>query len=68
MRTLAAIRERLEAKFAAADGEASERDLDLYIRGSGSLRRLLETLGIKRVPRDVTPTLDQYLNTQEAAE
>ena len=52
--------ERLEAKFAAA-GEASERDLDLYIRASGHLRRLLETIGLKRRPRDVGPTLGDLL-------
>jgi hypothetical protein len=39
--------ERLEAKFAAAGG-ASERDLDLYIRAAGNLRRLLETIGLQR--------------------
>ena len=52
--------ERLEAKFAAA-GEASERDLDVYIRASGHLRRLLETIGFKRRPRDVGPTLGDLL-------
>lgn len=45
--------ERLEARFAVA-GEASERDLDLYIRGSGNLRRLLQTVGISRRSKDVT--------------
>ena len=52
--------ERLEAKFAAAGG-ASERDLDLYIRAAGNLRRLLETVGLKRRPRDVGPTLGDLL-------
>jgi hypothetical protein len=52
--------ERLEAKFAAA-GEASERDLDLYIRASGHLRRLLETIGLKRRARDIGPTLGDLL-------
>jgi hypothetical protein len=57
--------ERLEAKFAGA-GEASERDLDLYIRGSGSLRRLLEVIGLQRRPRDVTPapTLAELLERE----
>jgi hypothetical protein len=45
--------EIMEAKFAAANGEASERDLDLYIRGSGALRRLLETIGLDRRARVV---------------
>jgi hypothetical protein len=46
--------ERLEARFAVA-GEASERDLDLYQRTAGNLRRLLEAVGIKRQARDITP-------------
>jgi hypothetical protein len=44
--------ERLEAKFAQA-GEASERDLDLYIRAAGNLRRLLEAIGLQRRQREV---------------
>ena len=48
--------ERLEAKFAQA-GEASERDLDLYVRGVGSLRRCLETLGLRRRARLIEPSL-----------
>jgi hypothetical protein len=63
--------ERFEAKFAVA-GEAAERDLDLYIRAAGNLRRLLEAIGLQRRSRDVTPTLEQYLRPnrdhQEAAE
>ena len=51
--------ERLESKFAS--GEASDRDLDLYQRASGNLRRLLESVGLQRRQRDVTPTLDQYI-------
>jgi hypothetical protein len=51
--------ERLEKRFALA-GEASADDLDLYIRASGNLRRLLEAIGLQRRPKDVT-SLDQYL-------
>jgi hypothetical protein len=29
---------------------------------SNSLRRLLETIGLKRVAKDVTPPLDVYLS------
>jgi hypothetical protein len=47
--------EQLEAKFAQA-GQASERDLDLYIRAAGNLRRLLEAIGLQRRARDVSPT------------
>ena len=46
--------ERLEARFATA-GEASERGLDLYIRASGNLRRLLEAVGLQRRSRDISP-------------
>jgi hypothetical protein len=43
----------LEARFAAA-GEASASDLDLFVRGCGSLRRMLQTLGLQRRAKDVT--------------
>jgi hypothetical protein len=46
--------ERLELTFAQA-GKASADDLDLYQRTAGNLRRLLESVGLKRVPRDITP-------------
>jgi hypothetical protein len=53
--------EIMERKFAAA-GQATATDLDLYIRASGNLRRLLESLGLRRRARNVTPpTLEQYL-------
>jgi hypothetical protein len=53
--------ERLEKRFALA-GEASVDDLDVYQRVSSSLRRLLETIGIARRPKDV-PTLSDYLSS-----
>jgi hypothetical protein len=63
--------ERLETKFALA-GEASAEDLDLYQKLTNTLRRALESLGLQRRMRDVTPpTVDQYLRhvqAQEAAE
>jgi hypothetical protein len=49
--------ESLEAKFSAA-GQASASDLDLYGRSSGNLRRLLESLGLERRCKDISPTLD----------
>ena len=52
--------ERLEGKFASA-GEATANDLDLYIRAAGNLRRLLESVGLERRARDVTPTLSDIL-------
>jgi hypothetical protein len=52
--------EQLEARFATA-GEASTEDLDLYQKTAGSLRRLLEAVGLQRRSRDVTPSLAEYL-------
>jgi hypothetical protein len=66
--------ERMEAQFAAA-GEASAEALDIYARVAANLRRMLETIGIERRSKDVTPNLDEYLAlkartraAQEAAE
>ena len=62
--------ERLESLFGEAGG-ASEHKIEVYARLSANLRRLLETIGLKRVHRDVTPTLEQYLqgpDRMEAAE
>jgi hypothetical protein len=49
--------ESLEAKFARA-GVANPSDLDLYFRGCGNLRRLLEGLGLERRARDVSKIID----------
>jgi hypothetical protein len=57
--------ERLELVFATT--EAKPEDLDLYQRMPNTLRRHLETTGLKRVPRDVTPTLSEYLASKERA-
>jgi hypothetical protein len=46
--------EMLERDFALA-GQAKPEGFDLYIRGSGNLRRLLETVGLQRRARDVSP-------------
>jgi hypothetical protein len=53
--------EVMDAKFAAVEGEASRLDLETYQRMSNTLRRLLESLGLQRRPRDVTTSLDEYL-------
>jgi hypothetical protein len=63
--TLTVELERLEAKFATA-GEAGPADLAAYTTTSNALRRLLETVGLKRRPRDVTPDLSSYIS--QAAE
>lgn len=53
--------ERLEAKFAEAKG--TRDDLETYQRCANTLRRLLESTGLKRVARDVTPRLSDYLRS-----
>jgi hypothetical protein len=52
--------ERLEAKFAAA-GEANAEDLHLYQRMTNTLRRALESVGLERRLRNVTPGLAELL-------
>ena len=54
--------ERLERIFALA-GQADADSLDLYARVAGNLRRLLEAVGLKRAPRDVT--FDQHFDQRE---
>ena len=56
--------ERMEKQFALA-GQASAEDLEIYARVAGNLRRLLESIGLRRRPREVTPTLQQYLAAGE---
>lgn len=58
--TLTVQLEALEARF-SADTDVDIATLDAYQRGTNTLRRLLETLGIKRRARDVTPDFDSYL-------
>lgn len=52
--------EKLEAKFAVAEG-ASAEDLDLYRRTANDLRRLLEAVGLQRRAVDVGPGLGELL-------
>ena len=63
--------ELLEARFETNDG-ATAQELDIYQRAAGSLRRLHESLGLRRRSRDVTPhPLDyakQYDRDAEDAE
>jgi hypothetical protein len=60
--------ERMERQFALA-GEADLFQLEVYARVSSSMRRLLEAVGLRRRPRDVT-TLATYLanRTDDEAE
>jgi hypothetical protein len=69
--TLTVELERMEATFAVA-GEAEPQQIDLYQRTANSLRRLLESIGIERRQRDVTPSLadiaEQIEREREEAE
>jgi hypothetical protein len=47
--------EQMEAKFAERGDGASVKQLQAYQRVVNTLRRTLESLGLKRRPRDVTP-------------
>ena len=38
-----------------------EKFLDLYSRLANAQRRFLETVGMKRVPKDITPSLSEYV-------
>ena len=58
--TLTVELERMEAAFAVA-GEAQPDQLELYQRTANSLRRLLESVGLGRRPRDITPSLHEYI-------
>ena len=52
--TLEVELERLEGRLATGDEDVS---LDAYQRAANSLRRLLESLGLERKAKDVTPSL-----------
>ena len=59
----------IEDKFAsirAAGGEPDAATLDLYGRLADRQRRLADPLGWSRTPRDVTPTLAEYLAQKES--
>jgi hypothetical protein len=50
----------IEVELEQMEGRLSmgeEVDLDAYTRAAGHLRRILETIGIKRAQKDVTPSL-----------
>jgi hypothetical protein len=62
VRRAATIQVELEAQEARlANGEAKGFSLIEYAQAANGMRRLLETVGIKRVPRDVSPSLADIL-------
>jgi hypothetical protein len=63
-RRVAAIEVQLEQMEACMSEGDLKVDLDLYNRLAGNLRRMLETIGLQRVSRDVTPSLSSYLQAK----
>ena len=49
--------ERLELSFAEAEGIPDIATLDAYQRASNSMRRLLQSVGLERRAKDVSPRL-----------
>ena len=49
--------ERMEGKLSKGE----EVNLDLYTRTAGHLRRYLETLGVERTARDITPSITEIV-------
>jgi hypothetical protein len=61
----------MEAKIAAdrqRKVDPDEKYIDLYSRLVNAQRRLLESVGMKRVPRTVVPTLEEYIDAEPVAE
>jgi hypothetical protein len=55
--------ERRELAF-AQDAAIDDASLSVYLTASNSLGRLLQAIGLERRPRDVTPTLAEYLDAR----
>ena len=64
IRRAALLSAECEKQEALAVQEDVEFDCDTYIVKTNALRRVFETIGLKRVPRDVSPTLDSYLKAK----
>ncbi len=58
--TLACECECMDGKLSMGE----DVDLDLYARVAGHLRRIHETIGIKRAARNVTPDLREYIRSR----
>jgi hypothetical protein len=70
--TISVELEWIEQSFKSSRKGPTTEQLDLYLRGSNNLRRLLEAIGLERRSRDVTPTLEdiaaEIQAEQDAAE
>jgi hypothetical protein len=65
--TLQCSLEQIEVKL--ANGEGSPSLIETYQRASNSLRRLYESLGLKRRTKDVSPpSLSDYLRQRSEAD
>jgi hypothetical protein len=58
--------ERMEGEIASSGGAHPEL-LDIYIRASGGLKRMLDLIGLERRPRDVTPSAAQWVAGRAAS-
>ena len=58
---LSAEAEKLEAEWSRGE----KFDLLAYCTSANALRRILETIGLERRQRDVTPSLESYLASRE---
>jgi len=58
-----ALAEHLEARWLSGE----EIDPAVYCTIANAQKRLLELVGLRRVPRDVTPSLTDYLRSRDAA-
>ncbi len=67
IRRAATIEVELERREAILANGGSV-DLDEFNRAAGGLRRLLESVGLERKPRDVTPTLQDIIRQHESAQ
>jgi hypothetical protein len=60
----AVLAERMEARLAR--GETI--DIQEHALLCSTLTRLVQRIGVDRIPRDISPSLDQYLEQREGAE
>jgi hypothetical protein len=58
--TILVALEALEGEF-ATKGEATAAQLEAYGRAANTVRRLLETTGIRRRPKDITADLQSHI-------
>ena len=60
----------IECELELMEGRLSKgepADLDVFTRSSSHLRRILETLGLERRQRDVTPSIERFIDEIQAS-